>query len=57
MTKATETATYTLEVAELPLVRLPLSEVTPRSQNPRIYSPEQTQDLQEAKNAYIKRTR
>ncbi len=47
-TKATETATHTLEVAELDLERLPLSEVTPHPKNPNIHSEEQIQAIMES---------
>jgi hypothetical protein len=47
-TKAAETAPQTLEVAELDLERLPLSEVSPHEANPRLHSPEQIKAIEQS---------
>lgn len=42
-----ETATQELEYAELDVQRLPLKDVTPHPDNPRIHSPEEIKAIQE----------
>ncbi len=43
-----KTAVHNLEVAELEIERLPLSEVTPHSKNPNIHTEEQIQAIMES---------
>jgi DNA modification methylase len=47
-TKTAETATPSLEVAELDIQRLPLSDVSPHPKNARIHTPEQIKAIQES---------
>lgn len=43
-----ETATQELEYAELEIQRLPLKDISPHPDNPRIHSPEQIAAIQES---------